>query len=162
MEKISKAVSSDVQASFRELAKTAKQLNFVSDTLGRYVAIIEDALKSLKLGVAAWVTIESASSADGMVKTFRDLGYDKIGKHWCIALRAYDEAPWADEYLKYESWIFDEGPRWLRIKAIEFLPALIKELNDKAAAVSKHTSEKLPLASNLSNQISSLTADRKV
>src|ERR1035438_5114220 len=105
-------VTSKVQESFRDLAKTASQLNFVSDALGKYISEIEDAFKSINLGVASWVTIEVAPTQDGIVWVRRELGYDKIAKNWCIALRSMREAEWSDEPFDYELWTFNEGTRW--------------------------------------------------
>ena len=159
MEKVSKTVASNVQASFRELAQTASQLNFVSDALGKYISEIESGLKTLNLGVASWVTIEKLDSNDGLVTLYRELGYDKVGKNWCIALRSFREAPWSDEYLDHEVWAFDDGPRWLRIKAIDELPALLEKLNSDAANVVKDVAEKLSQACDVASKISAVVDD---
>jgi hypothetical protein len=161
MEKVSEAVTSDVRASFRELAKTASQLNFVSDALGKYVTEIESGLKTLNLGVASWVTVETSDSNEGLVTLYRQLGYDKIGKNWCIALRSYREAEWSEEYLDFEVWAFDDGPRWLRIKAIDHLPALLRKLNSDAANITKNVSGKLRQACDVASEISAAVDDAK-
>jgi hypothetical protein len=156
MESVSKLLSSNVQDSFRELAKTAKQLNFASDALGKYVGEIEKALRALNLGVAGWVTIESFSDENGLSTLNRELGFDKIGKQWSIGLQSYVQPEWDSQWTHHEEWVFDEAPRAMRIKAIEHLPELIQELNKNAAAIAKSTAEKLPTANNLASQISSL------
>ncbi len=152
----SDAIASKVRDSFKELAKTSSHLNSVSDALGKYIAEIEKALKTLKLGVASWVVVERSSQDDGLVVTTRSLGYDRIGKNWCIALRSCTDADWAEEPLEYESWIFNEGPRWLRIKAIDHLPALIEKLNADAANIAKHVKDKLPTAYEVANEVSAI------
>jgi hypothetical protein len=161
MEKVSKAVASDVQASFRRLAQTASQLNFVSDALGKYIAEIESGLRTLNLGVPSWVTIEKFDSNDGLVTLYRELGYDKVGKNWCIALRSFREAPWSDDYIDYEVWAFDDGPRWLRIQAIDQLPALLQQLNSDAANVAKDVAEKLRQACDVASEISAVVDNAK-
>jgi len=156
MEKVSKATASDVQASFRELARTASQLNLVSDALGKYVAEIGSGLKTLNLGVTSWVSVDSYVSNDGLVTHCNELGYAKVAKNWCIALRSYREAPWSDELLDYEVWAFDDGPRSLRIRSIDRLPALLQKLNDDVADVAKQVAEKLPRACDVASEITAL------
>jgi hypothetical protein len=162
MEKVSQAISSDVQAHFRELARTAKQLNQTSDALGKYVAEIEEALKTLNLGVSAWVTIDVYSQMDGMATLHEELGYDKIGKTWCIGIRSYRAPEWDDGWLDYERWIFNEGPRELRIAATDHFPALIQKLNKEASEIAKRVGEKLPTASKVANDIKALIDEQRV
>jgi hypothetical protein len=163
MEKVSEAIASEVQASFRGLAKTASQLNFVSDALGKYVAEIESGIKSLNLGVASWVTIHEWTSEDGLVTRYEQLGYEKIGKNWCIAVRSYRVAEWSEDYLDYEIWAFNDGPRHLRIDAIDKLPALLQRLDKAAANVAKSLAEKLPEACNAASEITAVVeAQRKL
>ncbi len=161
MEEVSKVVASDVQASFRELAKTASQLNFVSDALGKYIAEIESGLKTLNLGVASWVTIEKLESDDGLVTIYRQLGYDKVGKNWCVALQTYKDAVWSDDYIDNEIWAFGDAPRSLRVKAIDQLAALLRKLNSDAAKVAKQVAEKLPQACDTANKISAIVDEKK-
>src|SRR5258707_1319678 len=94
--------AADIKAPFRELSKTATQLNFVTDALGKFVLEAESGLKTLNLGISSWVNVVEAGSEDGLVMYYEQLGYDKVGKNWCIALRIYREADWSDGYLDYE------------------------------------------------------------
>jgi len=153
MEKVSQAVSSNVRASFQGLAKTARNLNFTSDALGKYVSEIEEALKSLNLGVSAWVTISKSTRMDGMATWNEELGYDKIGKNWCIGLRSYQQTEWDEEYIDFERWTFNEGPREVRIRAIDRLPDLIRELDSEASRITKRIADKLPVACDLATEI---------
>jgi hypothetical protein len=161
MEKISNSVASDVQASFRELSKTASQLNFVSDALGKYIAEIESGLKTLNLGVTSWVTINKWPTNDDLVMHHQELGYAKLSKEWCIALRTYNDADWSDEWVDYEVWAFNDGPRQLRINAIDKLSALLQKLNSDATKVSNSVAEKLPQASTAANQIRAIVGETK-
>ena len=157
MEKVSKATASDVQASFRELAKTASQLNTVSDALGKYVAEVETGLKTLNLGVAAWVNFGEWTSSDGMITTCHQVGFAKIGKSWSIGVRHFDDAVWADEWVNFEMWVFNEAPRQSRIDAIDHLPALIQALNKEAAKIAKVVADKLPSACKVASDIATAT-----
>ncbi len=153
--------AADVKAPFRELSKTATQLNFVTDALGKFVLEVESGLKTLNLGVTSWVNVVVSGSDDGLVTYYEQLGYDKVGKNWCIALRSYREAEWSDKYLDYEEWVFNDGPRSLRIKAIDKLPALLEKLNTEAARLSKRVADVLPRANQAANDITSLVDDLK-
>jgi hypothetical protein len=157
VEKVSKATASDVQASFRELAKTASQLNTVSDALGKYVAEVEIGLKTLNLGVAAWVNFGEWTSSDGMITTCHQIGFAKIGKSWSIGVRHFDDAVWADEWVNFELWVFNEAPRQSRIDAIDHLPALIQALNKEAAKIAKVVADKLPSACKVASDIATAT-----
>ena len=161
MDKVSKALPADIKAPFRELSKTAHQLNFVSDTLGKFVFEVESGLKTLNLGVSSWVTVAESPMNDDLVTYYEQLGYDKVGKNWCIALRSYRVAEWSDDYLDYEVWPFGDGPRPLRIKAIDHLPALLQKLNSEAAKLAKRMADVLPRASGVASDISALVDDAK-
>jgi len=153
MANASDPLASTIQASFSELAKTATEVNEVSDALGKFIVEIEDGLKSLNLGVASWAVISDKSSPDGL-KTWREeIGFDKINKKWCIAVRSLVEAEYADEYLEFDQWPFNEAPRWLRIKAVDHLPALLLKLNKDAQNVKKHISSKMGPAAEVANGV---------
>jgi hypothetical protein len=161
MANVSEPLASTVQASFRELSATASEVNSVSDALGKFVTEIEDGLKSLNLGVASWVQIASSSSEDGLKTWQENIGFDKIGKNWCIALRNTCEAEYTDEYLEYDLWSFNEGPRWLRIKAVDHLPALLQKLNSDAQNIKKQLEAKLGTAAEVANGIKTVVDSRK-
>ena len=91
----------------------------------------------------------------------KNWGTTKIGKTWCIGLRSYQEPEWDDEWHDFERWLFNEGPRELRIQAIDFLPALIKKLDSEATKIAKRVSQKLPLACDLASEIRVIVRDEQ-
>lgn len=156
-----KSKSADIKAPFRELSKTATQLNFVSDALGKFVLEAESGLKTLNLGVSAWVKVTISGSDDGLVTYYEELGYDRVGKNWCIALRTYRDAEWSETSFDYEAWPFNEGPRELRIKAVDHLPALLQKLNTEATKLAKRVTDVLPRANQVASDISGLVGEAK-
>jgi hypothetical protein len=153
MADVGEPIASKVRTAFQQLAKTSSHLNFVSDSLGKYISEVEEGLKSLNLGVASWVEIERVDHESGLSSRVRELGFDRIGKTWCIGLRSFTSAEWSMEWLDVETWIFNEGPRWLRIKAVDHLPALLEKLNVDAAKISKHVEAKLPMACEVATEV---------
>ncbi len=90
---------------------------------------------------------------DGMATWYEQVGYEKIGKTWCIGVRSYVEPEWDDVLQDFERWVFNEGPRELRIRSIDYLPALIQKLDLEASKITKRIAEKLPLACDLASQV---------
>jgi hypothetical protein len=122
-----------VAKSFSLLSAAAKDLNSISDELGKSIAEIDFALKKLNLGVIVWVPIHKN---DGLpLESWywsEDVGYAKIGSNWGICLRKVSgdtETPFDDVV---ESWLFSEAPRVLRIAAIEKIPDLLEKLSEQA------------------------------
>jgi len=148
--------STRVHNSFRQLSATASSLNQASDRLGTHVSELESALKDLNLGVEAWVRVEKEIDDHGNF-TSRSVGYAKLSKGWCIALRSVDGNDNGPEYSETEVWPFSEGPRWFRIKAVDQLPALLDELNAKAQELSKHLNAKLAETTQLVMGVKSAT-----
>jgi hypothetical protein len=161
MGNVSEPLASTVQAAFSELANTASEVNLVSDELGKFIVEIEDGLKSLNLGVASWVEISKSVSADGDKRWVESLGFDKVHKNWCLALRNVCETDYLDEYLEHDLWPFNEAPRWLRIKGIDRLPALLVKLNADAQSVKKHLGTKLGTVAEVANGIKTAASVKK-
>lgn len=138
-----KALIERVESSFRKLSTAASDLNFTSDELGKSVSQLDGALKKLNLGVSAWVEFGgNADPHEGWYRT-EELGYDKIGNTWGIALRVvkgYDAAPEEEEI---EAWLFNDGPRSMRLLAIEEIPQLLEKLSTKADETAKKIRLKL-------------------
>ena len=127
---ISKSVSQSINAAttFTELSKTALSINEASDKLSKVIERLDNALRSLNLGVAAWVEINSTSDDDLCWETHY-IGYDKIAGKWCIGLKeASGNFNWP-ERDEGNVWVFSDGPREMRIRAVEHVPKLIETLN---------------------------------
>jgi hypothetical protein len=137
-----------VSSSFVELATASESLNLVSDELGKAVSDIDAGLRKLGLGVTAWVQIyaKTDTSEEDPIFLVEELGYAKVGR-WGVALRTRsrdDRAPEPEETI--ETFLFNDAPRKLRLKAIEKLPELLKKLSEEAAKVTKELQAKLAYA----------------
>lgn len=161
MADVSDRLASISQAAFSELADTASQVNQVSDTVGKFVIEIEDGLRSLNLGVASWVEVSQSTSADGSRRWTESIGFDKINKNWCIALRNICEADDSEDYLEHDLWPFNEAPRWLRIKSVDHLPALLLKLNSDAQRVKDHLEKKLGTVAGVANGVKTAVTIKK-
>lgn len=140
-------LSEAVSASFRELTSVASALNEISDALGRAVSDIDEGLKRLNLGVSVWVHIyyDPSDLPEDPYYRIDELGYAKVGGKWGTALRTTigNELTRTDEDDTVETYLFNEAPRALRLKAIDKIPALLKALTDESAKVTKELEAKL-------------------
>lgn len=108
----------------------AVSLNSLSDTMTAQVARIEAELKKLNLGVSAWVTVrEEQPSMDLKDWNKEELGYVRIGKRWGVALKVTRTVDGAvDEQFS----AFGDSPRSVRIRSVEYFPALMAALVESA------------------------------
>lgn len=133
---------------YSELSAASKDLNSISDELGKPIAEIDVALKRLNLGVAVWVPIQKEDGVpDESWYWSEDIGYAKIGANWGICLRKVTgdyQRQDCDE--RVESWLFNDAPRTLRISAIEKIPDLIERLSKAALETTEAIRERLSVA----------------
>ncbi len=130
--------SDRMASSYKQLAASAQNLNAASDDLGGAIAELDGALKQLNLGVSAWVEIDSSSDEETGAYEMRELGYDKIGDRWGIAVREQ----WGNHFTEdrhVDTWSFSDSPRSHRIDAVEHFAALLDRLVESA----DQTTEKL-------------------
>jgi hypothetical protein len=126
------SLASKVEASYRKLSSVASDLNFTSDQLGKSIADLDSALKKLNLGVSVWVNVRGADDPNDGRHWCEQLGYSKVGGTWGIALqtvRGHYSDPDGDAV---ESWLFNDGPRLLRLSSIEKIPELLEQLSTEA------------------------------
>ena len=116
------------QSSFKQLSVASSQLNQASDELGKTITELDAALKSLNLGVSAWVTFDGGSDYDAGYYWTRELGYEKAGKQWGLALKTTSGYYENENTYTCDSWPFNEAPRWLRILGVEKIPELLDKL----------------------------------
>jgi hypothetical protein len=116
------------------LSEAAKDLNSISDELGKPIAEVDSALKKLNLGVAVWIPIrKNDGTPDESWYWSEDIGYAKIGANWGICLRKVNgDYQRPDEDEQEERWLFNDAPRALRISAIEKIPELLEKLSGEA------------------------------
>jgi len=115
-------------SAFRELSKTAKSLNDATDKLGKVIEMLDAALKGLNLGLQAWVKFEDWSDEEGTWLTEK-VGYGKIGGKWGISISSETGNYSNPDGDTFRSWLFNEAPREMRMKAIAHLQDVIAELN---------------------------------
>jgi hypothetical protein len=138
------SIVASVSASYLELTKAAEVLNNVSDAFGEAVSQIDEALKKLNLGIAAWVIVhEDLATPDDQTYIIEEIGYSKVGGKWGIAIRLRTGLDGAHYDESSETWLFNEASRTLRLKAIEKLPELVNTLSLEAAKMTKQLQSKL-------------------
>jgi len=123
------ALTERVISSFEKLSSAAKNLNNVSDELGRAITAIDYILQRLNLGVPTWVKIHGGEDQyTGMEYWSRDVGYAKIGNRWGIALCTRKGDHNNPDEEEFDSWLFNDAPRWLRVEGVEKIPDLLEAL----------------------------------
>jgi hypothetical protein len=135
-----------VASYYSQLSTVAADLNAVSDELGKSIAVIDNALQRLNLGITTWVTIQSGEGDQGMGDYSywsRDIGYAKVDGKWGISLRKVD----GDHHIPCdpttEEWRFNDAPRALRLEAIDKIPELLETLSKDAVKTTKDVRARL-------------------
>jgi hypothetical protein len=139
------SLSERVASSYKQLSAVASDLNAVSDELGKSIAELDAALKTLNLGVTVWAAIRSGGG-DEYCQTWHwseEIGYAKIGGKWGIALRTVNGDHQYPDDDTVESWLFNDAPRSLRLSAIGNIPALLENLSKEAAETTKQIRSQL-------------------
>ncbi len=134
-----------VNTAIKKLSVAAIDLNTASDELGEAIAVLDAALKKLNLGISAWLQLSGNEDPYGGDWWSRDIGYTKIRDRWGIALRGRKGNCNNPQFDQSEEWLFNEGPRWLRIVAVgkipELLEALLKQAEDTTKKIKGKTAE---------------------
>jgi hypothetical protein len=130
-----------VRSSYQKLLAAATALNSASDRFAKLVAEIDAALKPLNIGITSWVQMGSKWMDDHGSIGYDQVGYTKVGGKWCIALSQVEEFHDGRDDGE-ETWAFSDGPRSLRLKAIDYLPALLDDLAKKAVDETKNIAER--------------------
>jgi hypothetical protein len=143
-----------VSDSFAQLTSAAKELNSISDELGKPISEIDIALKKLNLGVSVWVPIgKDDGSPNESWYWSEDIGYSKVGANWGICLRKVAGDHQQPDYDHEESWLFNDAPRTLRISAIEKIPDLLEKLSNEAARTTENIRARLSDAQAVANAV---------
>lgn len=137
-------VPAAVQASFQQLMAAANGLNTASDRLTKTISEIEAVLRPLNIGLHCWVKMGPGWSALDGSSGYYQLGYAKVNGKWGIALSECDDFRDEDE-----TWAFNDAPRHLRLKAIDFIPLLLDALTKKATEATQEITEKTERAAHL-------------
>jgi hypothetical protein len=110
------------------------------------ITTLDKVLQKLNLGITSWVTVSGYDQDNGPYD-LNQLGYAKVGTAWGIALRTMKGHNLHEESHREEIWLFNEGPRWLRIEALPRLPELFETLLKDVAAATKRVNEMSTFAS---------------
>lgn len=124
---------------FSRLQELSTRLNQSSDSLNKLVEEVEAQFAALRLGIEVWLDapITKKTFIDEKAAATYDeeiyFGYAKKddGK-WGLCIQKFYPGP--DHKVKVP---FPQIPRAMRLKALEQLPALIKQFESKAEAVIK-------------------------
>lgn len=128
------------------LAHEAKALNELSDEFTRQVMEVEAAISKLNLGVTASVSVEETSEQESPFSYNLKLGFQKQGGKWCLVVEDYVVNEAIDEYDRYEIWPFKDAPRDLRLKVVDHIPELLRELVDKSSKAKSELFQKFEYA----------------
>lgn len=120
--------SQNIPLSFTELRLLSARINYLSDSLRRSIDVIDEALKEINLGVEAFV-----STSEEYVK----LGYSKINGIWGLSITL------DDGQNEPVVWRFNDAPRKFRLDSVDYIPALIVELNTAAISLAEQIEDKL-------------------
>lgn len=138
-----------VAGSFADLKSAAADLNAASDGLGKAISSLDASLQRLNLGISAWVRVNEWGDRTDYI--LHQLGYDRVGPRWGIALRATEGNEAHDEVTRCDEWLFNDAPRDMRVAAVEKLPELLEKLTHNA----KLTAERIRNKTEYAEQVAS-------
>jgi hypothetical protein len=148
-----------LQTDFQALSEIASELNTASDQLTRTVAILDEALKKLNVGLTVWVTFRRRGDDDQPAQyDFDQIGYCKVNGTWGLALQHVwgDETP-PNPWERGEGpWLFNDASRELRLRSVDKIPEVIAELAKEAFDTTKKIQEKTKEVLELAEAINSL------
>jgi len=133
-----------VQTHFQALSSVASSLNAASDELTKVVAILDEALKTLNVGLTAWATFRSRGEEDEDPDNYDEdqIGYCKVNGKWGIALRhIWGNNNWGVHHGE-GPWLFNDAPREMRLHGVDKIPELIEALGKEAFDTTKKIQEK--------------------
>jgi hypothetical protein len=148
-----------LQTDFQNLSEIASALNTASDHLTRSVAVLDEALKRLNIGLAVWVNfaIREVDVNEPMLYDIDQIGYYKVNGTWGLAIRHI----WGDEGADWEKeegpWLFNDASRELRVRAVDKIPEVITELTKVTLQTTKRVQEKTEKVVELAEAITQVT-----
>ncbi len=137
-----------VASSMAHLKTVSAQLNSASDALAKSVARLDQALHQLNLGIPAWVAVHEWEDETGdWIR--HDVGYARVASKWGIALRILEGNINQETCTRDEQWLFADGPRDLRVAAVEKLPLLLQALAKRAMETTERIKAKTAFAAQV-------------
>jgi hypothetical protein len=129
-----------VQSSFQKLKGAATQLNAAADRFAKLIGEIDATLKPLNIGIDCWVKMGDGWDL-GYSSGYDQVGYTKIEGKWGVALSSVTEDQNGE--TTYDGlWSFSDGPRELRLRAIDYIPQLLEALAEQAVVGTMNISNK--------------------
>ena len=147
--------SERISVAFNALIASGKSINDTSGQLARPIASLEKSLQRLNLGVACWAKINSGIDGEDHYWS-REVGYSRINRRWCLAIRTIEGPEHDPERMSLEEWPFSDAPRHLRAKAVGKLPDLIEALVKATDATASRLKKQVAPAQELAAAVSEL------
>lgn len=148
-----------IQTHFQALSSLAPELNAASDDLTQAVALLDEALKKLNIGLPVWVAFRFG--AEPPLYHTEQIGYDKVGSKWGIALRCLWGNEDIDDHNEDGPWLFNEAPRDMRLYAVDKIPEVIELLGKAAFDTTKKIQEKAQEVRQFADAIENITKQAK-
>jgi hypothetical protein len=149
-----------IQVQFRSLSKVAPALNSASDELNKAVSLLDEALKKLNIGLTVWVTFRNRGE-DETDYDEDQIGYSKIDGKWGIALRRIWGDATRDIYHCDGPWLFDDGPRELRLLGVDKITDVIEALGNQASAMTKRVQDKAKEVRELAKVVGNIALENE-
>ena len=148
-------LESKIDANLQKLSSAAQTLNGLSDQLTAKIAVIEDSINKLNLGIRANVNAYTLEGADDdLYSRWVRLAYGKSGNRWGFIVEELTEDLRNPEQDTYDSWAFRDAPREYRLKVVEKIPALLDALVIKSAEIASDIKKSVGYISELESVIS--------
>lgn len=147
----------DIHEHFMVLSAIASELNIASDELTKQIAVLDEALKKLNVGLTVWVKFSDHSNPAGEDYDLEQIGYTKLQGKWGISLR-HIWGYWGDDDHAGEDgpWLFNDAPRDMRIRSVDKIPDVLRELSKEASNATKKIQEKTKEVHELAAAIGSV------
>jgi len=156
------AKSSQLQASFQNLAESANILNKESDKFSAAVGLLDEALNRLSPGVSAWVKVSSTSDENEPWMFYEErLGFSKTNNRWGLSLsRVLVDSNNGEEETK-DLWLFNDAPRNLRLRAVDHVPDLITSLARETERTAREIAAGAEIARELLQSVNAAVAAKE-
>lgn len=146
-----------IAVNFRELSFVASTLNSASDELTTVVAVLDEALRTLNIGITAWTTFKSYMPDSASDVDDEQVGYCKVNGKWGIAIQRV----WGDynrgDFETEGPWLFSDAPREMRLNSVDKIPELIGALSQRASETAKKIQDKTQEVRELAGVIDQIT-----
>jgi len=147
-----------VQTHSQTLASVATSLNAASDELTKVVALLDEPLKKLNLGLTVWVTFRSRAVEEWEYDDDQ-IGYAKVNGKWGIALQRIWGDNRAAHYDGEGPWLFNDAPRDMRVAGVDQIPEVIEALGKEAFETTKKVQEKTEEIRSLASVIEKMASE---